>query len=184
MSIQQAETYSFVRIADPSAAVGTAVRFMMGEQAFARLAFGDWARVLDGQVTRGHYGFVLDADHQVQGFLGWALATREKAEAWADGAALTDEDCREGDCLIVNAWVEKSPAVHRFMMGAVRDLGPGKAMVFFKRRWPDGTSRTVRMPVDDVVSGRVPVTPASRAGDPSAPAHHSPPVELSLGVRP
>ena len=154
MSSQHSDTYSFVQIADPSAAVGTAVRFMMGEPAFAKLAFGEWARVLDGQVTRGHYGFVLDGDHQVQGFLGWALATRAKAEAWADGAALTDEDCRAGDCLIVNAWVEKSPAVHRFLFGALRDLIAGKVALYARRVAADGTIRVVRMPVDEVVTSR------------------------------
>ena len=125
---------------------------MMGEPAFAKLAFGDWARVLDGQVTRGHYGFVLDGDQKVQGFLGWALATRAKADAWADGAELTDEDCRAGDCLIVNAWAEKSPAVRRFMFGALRELLAGKAILYARQAAADGTTHVVRMPVEEAMA--------------------------------
>jgi hypothetical protein len=53
--------------------------------------------------------FVVDDQNQVQGFLGWALTSKEKAEAWVEGrGGLSFEDSREGDCLIFNAWAASS----------------------------------------------------------------------------
>ena len=64
----------------PATALGLAVSHLMTKPVFANLRFGEWSRVLVGQVNRGHYCFVVDRDGQIQGFVGWALATREKAE--------------------------------------------------------------------------------------------------------
>src|SRR6476661_7178952 len=73
------------RPAKPSAALGLAVSHLMVKPAFASLKFGDWSRILVGQINRGHYRFAIDADNRVQGFMGWALASREHAEAWVEG---------------------------------------------------------------------------------------------------
>ena len=72
-------SYRMVQIADPNTAVGTAVRLMFAQPAYAKLSFGDWVGVIDGQVARGHYGFAVDAASKVLGFMGWALATRDRA---------------------------------------------------------------------------------------------------------
>ena len=146
--------YNLIRLADANTAVGTAVRLMFTQPAFAKLTFGEWVAVVDGQVARGHYGFVVDETGKVLGFIGWALATPEKAEGWAAGAPLASEECRAGECLIVNAWVEAEPAVHRFMVGALRALVVGKTTIFSRRVGADGTMRVVRLPVDQFVSGR------------------------------
>ena len=59
----------------PIVALGLAVNYLMTKPAFARLSFGDWSRILVGQINRKHYYFVMD-DKKMQGFVGWALATR------------------------------------------------------------------------------------------------------------
>jgi hypothetical protein len=98
-----------------------------GQAAFANLKFGDWSRILVGQINRGHYCFAVDGDNQVQGFMGWAFADRDKAEAWVEGvAALSFEDSRNGDCMVINAWSANSTRVTRFLLAEMRRIGKDK----------------------------------------------------------
>jgi hemolysin-activating ACP:hemolysin acyltransferase len=84
-----------VKPANAAAALGLAVSHLMTKPAFANLKFGDWSRILVGQINRGHYCFAMDADHQIQGFMGWALASEEHAEAWVEGRrGLSFEDSK------------------------------------------------------------------------------------------
>src|ERR687895_2649646 len=79
----------------PAAALGLAVSHLMTKPAFAKLQFGDWSRILVGQINRRHYCFAVDAAGQVQGFMGWALTSEENAKGWAEGTRpLTFEDSR------------------------------------------------------------------------------------------
>jgi hypothetical protein len=88
---------------DSAAALGRAVEFLSKKPAFAKLQFGEWSQVLY-QVARGHFFFVVDQDRRVRGFLGWALTPEALAEQWVEGrAGLRNDECREGDCVIVNA---------------------------------------------------------------------------------
>ena len=57
----------------------------MVKPAFANLKFGDWSRILVGQINRGHYCFAVDEKNEVQGFMGWALATREQGRGLGRG---------------------------------------------------------------------------------------------------
>ena len=54
----------------PSAALGLAVSHLMTKPAFANLKFGEWSRILVGQINRKHYCFVVDSKNQIQGFPG------------------------------------------------------------------------------------------------------------------
>src|SRR5262245_42936097 len=100
----------------PVVALGLAVNHRMTKPAFANLKFGDWSRVLVGQINRGHYYFAIDANNQIQGFVGWALATKENAEAWLAGSRdLAHDESSEGDCLVFNAWSANSTRVHRYL---------------------------------------------------------------------
>ncbi len=45
---------------------------LMTKPAFANLRFGDWSRILAGQINRGHYALVVDKTNNVHGFAGWA----------------------------------------------------------------------------------------------------------------
>lgn len=73
------------RTKDPYIALGLAVSHLMTKPAFAKLPFGDWSRILTGQINRKHYYFAVDSKNQIQGFIGWALTSKEKAEAWVEG---------------------------------------------------------------------------------------------------
>jgi hemolysin-activating ACP:hemolysin acyltransferase len=140
------------RPANAAAALGLAVSHLMTKPAFANLKFGDWSRILVGQINRGHYCFALDADNQVQGFMGWALATQEHAEAWVEGKrGLSFEDSKAGDCMIINAWSATSTKVTRFLLAEARRIGNDKTTVYFKRHYKDGSTRPARVAVNSFV---------------------------------
>lgn len=139
----------------PAAALGLAVNHMMTKPAFARQAFGEWARILVGQINRKHYCFAIDGK-AVQGFAGWALVSRENAEAWLEGRrALSYEDCIQGECLIFNAWSANNFRVHRFMVDEARKIIRDRETLYFKRYYDDGTTRAVRLNVNDFVGVHV-----------------------------
>jgi hemolysin-activating ACP:hemolysin acyltransferase len=129
---------------------------LMTKPAFAGLRFGDWSRILVGQINRKHYWFVVDGKNQIRGFLGWASASKETAEAWVEGrGGLSYEESMEGDCLIFNAWAASSLAVNRFLLAAARKIMEGKDMVYFKRHYRDGSTRPARLRVNDFVARHI-----------------------------
>ena len=74
-------------------ALGLAVNHLMTMPAFASLRFGEWSKILVGQINRKHYCFIIDEKNQVQGFLGWALTTKKHAEDLVEGrCALSYQD--------------------------------------------------------------------------------------------
>lgn len=148
--------FRLFRPPSPPAALGLAVSHLMTKPAFANLKFGEWSKILTGQVNRGHYCFVADANEKIQGFAGWAITTRDKAELWVTGRGiLAYEDCFAGDCLVYNAWSANSFAVHRFMVDEGRKLINGKATMYFKRHYPDGSTRPVRLNVNGYVKDHI-----------------------------
>jgi hemolysin-activating ACP:hemolysin acyltransferase len=136
-------------------ALGLAVSHLMTKPAFANLRFGDWSRVLVGQINRKHYAFVVDDKNQIQGFLGWALTSKEKAEAWVEGRELSYEDSLDGDRVIFHAWAASSLAVNRFLLAESRKIIAGKEMVYFKRHYKDGSTRPARLRVNDFVAQHI-----------------------------
>lgn len=133
-------------------ALGMAVSHLMTKPAFAKLRFGDWSRVLTGQINRKHYCFAIDGRNQIQGFMGWALTSKEKAEAWVEGRnGLSFEDSRDGDCVIFNAWAASTPEANRFLVSQARKIIDGKDTVYFKRHYKDGSTRPARLRVNDFV---------------------------------
>jgi hemolysin-activating ACP:hemolysin acyltransferase len=138
---------SSVQPADPRAALGMAVSYLMSDAVFARLPFGQWARVLTGQVNRRHFLFVLEGD-RVAGFAGWALTTRERAEAWlTSNRDFGSAEGASGDVALVNVWKAASPAVNRFMIAALRPLLHEQSFVYSRRFYPGGRVRPVRLRV-------------------------------------
>ena len=153
---ESATTLHIFQPASPSAALGLAVSHLMVKPAFASLKFGDWSRILVGQINRGHYRFAIDAEKRVQGFMGWALASREHAEGWVEGRrALSYEDSVAGDCIVFNAWSANSNAVTRFMLAEARRVASGKSAVYFKRHYKDGTTRPARIAVNAFVEAHI-----------------------------
>src|SRR5215469_11207701 len=131
-----------------AAAVGLAAEYLSRKPAFAKLPFGDWAQVLFHQVVRGHYLFVVNQDRRVCGFLGWALTSQHLAELWVEGrSGLKNDECLAGDCVIVNAWSADTTVVNRFLLGAMRKLFADRRAIYFKRHYPDGRERPMRLTV-------------------------------------
>jgi hemolysin-activating ACP:hemolysin acyltransferase len=139
---------------NPYVALGLAVSYLMTKPAFAALRFGEWSRILVGQINRKHYYFVVDANNRVQGFVGWAVTTKDKAEAWVEGRGglSGDEDSFDSPSIIFNAWVASNGKVNRFLLQEARKIIVGKDMVYFKRRYKDGSTRPVRLRVNDFVA--------------------------------
>jgi tetratricopeptide (TPR) repeat protein len=141
---------------DPAAALGLAVEYLSRKPAFARLQFGEWSQVLFYQVARGHFLFVVHQDRRVQGFLGWALTSEALAEQWVEGrAGLRDDECRAGDCVIVNAFAAETSAANRFIVNTMRRLFTNKRALYFKRHYRDGRTRPMRLNVNDFVAGHL-----------------------------
>lgn len=122
---------------------------MMTKPAFAALRFGDWSRILVGQINRKHYYFVIGRNNQVGGFLGWAVTTKEKAEAWVEGRErVSYQDSFEGDSLLINAWAASSLEVNRFLLDAARRLFKDYDTLYFKRYYKDGRIKPWRLRMD------------------------------------
>ncbi len=141
---------------DPAAALGLAVEFLSKKPAFGRLQFGEWSQVLFYQVARGHFFFVVDRDRRVRGFLGWALTSQALAEQWVESrAGLRNDECREGDCVIVNAFAAETGGANRFIVNTMRKLFATKHTLYFKRHYRDGRTRPTRLSVNDFVAGHL-----------------------------
>ncbi len=159
-----------LRPPNPYVALGLAVSHLMTKPAFAHLRFGDWSRILTGQINRKHYCFAVDGSNQIQGFMGWALASKEHAEAWVEGrGALSSEDSRDGDCVILNAWAASTPEANRFLLAQARKVIDGKDTVYFKRHYKDGSTRPVRLRVNDFVARHLERQQAATLADELAP---------------
>jgi hemolysin-activating ACP:hemolysin acyltransferase len=167
--------FRLYRPKQPLIALGLAVNYLMSKPAFANLKFGDWTRILIGQINRTHYYFAVDGDNKVKGFIGWALATKENAEAWVEGrGALSFEDSKEGDCLIFNAWSADSTKVHRFLVDEARKIISDRQTLYFKRYYNDGTTRPVRLGVNDFVTTHIKSREAAAQPAPSPAGPDSP----------
>jgi hemolysin-activating ACP:hemolysin acyltransferase len=141
---------------NPYVALGLAVNHLMTKPAFANCKFGDWSRILVGQINRKHFWFVVDAKNQIQGFMGWAFCSKDKAEDWVEGrAGLSYDDAKGGDCVVFNAWAANSLKVNRFLLQEGRKVIQGKAMVYFKRHYNDGSTRPARLSVNDFVDQHI-----------------------------
>ena len=71
---------------NPATALGLAVSHLMTKPAFANLRFGDWSRILVGQINRGHYRLVIDGNNEMQG-LHWVGADLDPKRGSRAGAA-------------------------------------------------------------------------------------------------
>lgn len=153
---RSADGLRLFRPKDPAAALGLAVSHLMTRPAFARLRFGEWSKVLVGQINRQHYHFVIDAKGKVVGFLGWACTSSDKAEAWIEGLAnIADGEMMDGKCVIFNVWSANTPAVTPVLLEAARRAVEGRDMIYFRRLYKDGRARPVRLPVTDFIAGHL-----------------------------
>jgi hemolysin-activating ACP:hemolysin acyltransferase len=137
-------------------ALGLAVSHLMTRPAFARLRFGEWSRVLVGQINRRHYHFVIDARGHVVGFLGWAYTSSDGAESWIEGRGnFSGGETTDGKCVVFNAWSASLPEATPVLLDAARRAVAGREMIYFRRLYKDGRSRPVRLPVTDFIAGHL-----------------------------
>jgi hypothetical protein len=131
---------------NPYVALGLAVSYLMTKPAFAALRFGEWSRILVGQINRKHFYFVVDGKNQVQGFLGWAVTSKDKAEAWVEGrggrsydevsfrrAAPRTED-RKRELTAIEARHAVVAATHRLAVDDAGARAPSSASKLLDRR--------------------------------------------------
>ena len=150
--LNEASCLRLFRPATPALALGLAVNHLMTKPAFAHLKFGDWSRILTGQINRGHYYFVVDRKNGIVGFVGWAETTRERAEAWVEGqAGVSDDHARGGACVLLNGWAADTPEVNRFLVDAARVFWRDMETIYFKRHYKNGETRASRLSVNAFV---------------------------------
>jgi hypothetical protein len=79
---------------------------------------------------------------------------------------LSFEDSLNGDCVIFNAWAASTPEANRFLVEQAREIIAGKDTVYFKRHYKNGSTRPVRLRVNDFVTHHL----ARQKGVASTPA--------------
>ena len=95
-------------------------------------------------------------------FSGWALTSAALAEQWVEGrAGLKSEQCREGDCVIVNAFAAETHGAKRFIINTMRGLFADKHTLYFKRHYRDGRTRPMRLGVNDFVADHLAQIPGT-----------------------
>lgn len=134
---------------DPYSACGRTVAYLMGIPNFARLPFGQLARLIAGQINRGQYFFVVDPAGAMVGYCGWAQTSRAAAEDWFErNIDLGARIAATGPACVINLWQASSPAANARIIAALRRrLAPGTEIILAKRFYPDGSVRGVRLPV-------------------------------------
>ena len=143
----------FGRERDPRIGFAKSVAHLMTKPAFARAPFGHIARILAGQVGRGHYALVRRGP-RIVGFVGWARAGEAHAEAWLAGTrGISDAEARAGDCALINCWQADDPAVSRFILARLGPSARRLPAVYAKRHYPDGRVRPLRLPVSRRTGG-------------------------------
>ena len=65
------------------------------------------------------------------------------------------QDSLQGECIIFNAWAASGLKVNRFLLHEARKVIADKEMVYFKRHYKDGTTRTSRLTVTEFVSQHI-----------------------------
>ena len=139
--------------ARPRVGFAESVAHLMTKPAFARAPFGHIARILAGQVGRGHYALVKRGP-RIVGFVGWARADEAHAEAWLAGTrGISDAEARAGDCALINCWQADDPAVSRFILARLGPALAGCRAVYAKRHYPDGRVRPLRLAVSRRTGG-------------------------------
>jgi hemolysin-activating ACP:hemolysin acyltransferase len=154
--VEENVVFSSWRPEDMAAALGLTVDYLSRKPAFARLQFGEWSQVLRYQVARERFFFVVDQTRTVQGFLGWALTREDLAAKWLDGRVrVRDDECLEGDRVIINAFAAESRDAKRFIVNSMRELFANKGALYFKRYYRDGRTRPMRLNVNDFVASHL-----------------------------
>jgi hypothetical protein len=138
--------YHLVTPPSPQAALGVAARHLMDKPAFGHLKFGHWARILVGQVNRGHY-LIIARGEEVVGSFGWSFATEEGCAAWLEGREIPGGFTQDGTHAVLNAVALSDPGAHGFLINAMRVALRGRTHLAFKRVYKSGAIRPMCQPI-------------------------------------
>jgi hemolysin-activating ACP:hemolysin acyltransferase len=145
-----------VRDRNAFAAFGRAVSYLMNKENFRNQKFGQWSKILAGQINRGHYFLVVDPAGKMVGYAGWAYVDEAAARGWLNGGGdLPSTNCTDGDCIVVNAWAADDERINRFVLREVRKACIGKKTAFFKRVYEDGRVRPIELPFSEALDNHV-----------------------------
>jgi hemolysin-activating ACP:hemolysin acyltransferase len=121
-------------------ALGIAVELLFRRPPFLNFKFGKVVSMLRGQILRGHYLIAYRGARPV-GYSGWAECTQEIADRWLrDGYMPTYQECSGGECAMLITVVSTEVATTVALIRAMRQRYPNRR-VYFKREYPDGTTR-------------------------------------------
>lgn len=134
------------RAKNPFLALGLAVDHLMDKPAYARFGFASWSRILVGQINRGEYRFVFDRQDRVVGMLAWGTLDRDAAERWVRGETLDERDTAPGNCIAFHLWSADIPEATEHLLHTARRAGMDREAAYFRRLYPDGRMRPVRLP--------------------------------------
>ncbi|MCR8550655.1 hypothetical protein M4578_22760 [Salipiger sp. P9] len=118
-------------------AAGHAMALLMGHPVFANRRFGGLARLIAGQVNRGHY-YILFRDQKPAGFLGWAYTDEAPARAWLAGDGSRVGNGTSGDSAVFNIWVTDGPDMNSFALRTMRREFHDKRLIVARRLYADG----------------------------------------------
>ena len=62
------------------------------------------------------------------------------------------EDNFDCPCIVINAWAASNGKVNRFLRQEARKMWVGKDTIYFKRVYKDGSTRPMRLRVNDFVA--------------------------------
>lgn len=138
---------------DPNAAIGLAAAYVAARPPFGTFRADRLMSTIVGQVQRRHYAFAIQ-EGRVVGYGGWALCTRDVAEAWLAGRqVLASEVCRDGDVVIPVIISTSEPAALRCLTMHVCALYPGRP--YMGRRILPSGSRVCRGRIKGIAQGEL-----------------------------
>jgi hemolysin-activating ACP:hemolysin acyltransferase len=153
---------TLARVRPPARALGLAASYLRTKPVYAGMKFNAWSQVLAGQANRGHCLFAFDAGGRVAGLLGWSLADREAAEQWVMGKIGARIGGMDGDCILFNLFSADDDHVRRLLLAAGARQSRDCRMVYFRRRYPDGSMRPVRIPAGAALQRLAGAAPTGR----------------------
>jgi len=116
------------KVPGPWLALGVAAHFVARLETFGRFPAADLIRTLNGQISRGHYLFALDASAdpaRVVGYFGWALFDQAVGERFAaTGMPPPDDLASNGDVLWILTAAAQDRSAFFALVKATRALYP------------------------------------------------------------
>ena len=136
--------YRFIRGSSNSngyAALGKAVELQSQHPAFGNRPFGEWSKILMGQINRGHFAFIACED-KITGFIGWLRTDRASGEAWLrENKHVKDPNVPMGEAVVVNAIQAEDRGALRLIRAKATELEKPPFTIYAKRFYKDGTIR-------------------------------------------